>query len=59
VADHARVWARQMTVADPTHVVVAHQLREQLWQPRLLDGDPLIRDLADYDCAFRLDGQVA
>jgi hypothetical protein len=48
-----------MTVADPTHVVVAHQLREQLWQPRLLDGDPLIRDLADYDCAFRLDGQVA
>ncbi len=60
VADHARVWARQMTVTDPAHVATAQQLREQLWRPGPVDGDPLLRDLADYDRAFGLvDGQVA
>jgi hypothetical protein len=59
VADHARVWARRMTVTDPTHVAVAQQLREQLCQPRSVEVDPLLRDLADYDRAFGLDGQVA
>jgi hypothetical protein len=58
VADHARVWARHMTVSDPAHVDAARQLREQLWQPRVVD-DPLVRDLADYDRAFGLDGEVA
>ena len=29
VADHARVWARHMTVTDPAHVATARQLREQ------------------------------
>jgi hypothetical protein len=59
VADHARVWARHMTVTDPVHVATAAQLREQLWQPRGVDDDGLLRDLADYDRAFGLDGQVA
>jgi transposase len=59
VADHARVWARHMTVTDPAHVVCAQQLREQFAQPRRVD-DELTRDLADYDRAFGLiDGQVA
>ncbi len=58
VADHPRVWARRMTVTDPAHVATAHQLREQFWQPRLADDDSLLRDLADYDRAFGLNGQV-
>ena len=29
VADHARVWARHMTVTDPAHVAIAQLLREQ------------------------------
>lgn len=59
VADHARVWARHMTVTDPAHVETAQQLREQFAQPRVID-DELTRDLADYDRAFGLiDGQVA
>jgi transposase len=59
VADHARVWARHMTVTDPAHVVTAHQLREQFARRRTRD-DELTRDLADYDRAFGLiDGQVA
>lgn len=59
VADHARVWARHMTVADPAHVVIAKQLREEFARPRTLDDSSLIRDLADYDRAFGLDGEVA
>lgn len=60
VADHARVWARGMTVTDPAHVATAQQLREQLWRSHRVDEDPLVRDLADYDRAFGLtDGQVA
>jgi hypothetical protein len=59
VADHARVWARHMTVTDPTHVVTAHQLREEFARPRTSSAE-LTRDLADYDRAFGLiDGQVA
>jgi transposase len=58
VADHARVWARGMTVSDPAHVAAAAHLREQLWQPRITE-DPIVRDLADYDRAFGLDGEVA
>lgn len=59
VADHARVWARHMTVTDPTHVAAAQQLREQFSRPRTLDDNAFVRDLTDYDRAFGLDGQVA
>ena len=56
VADHARVWARHMTVTDPAHVHTAAVLREQFRQPRRVDtSDALVRDLADYDRAFGLD----
>lgn len=59
VADHARVWARHMTVTDPAHVETAQQLREQFTRPPTCDDDELLRDLTDYDRAFGLDGQVA
>lgn len=61
VADHARVWARGVTVADPGHVATARVLREQFREPRTVAGDDLSRDLADYDRAFGLtsDGEVA
>jgi Helix-turn-helix domain of resolvase len=55
VADHARVWARGLTVTDPAHTATARRLRQELRQPRPsgLPGD-LVRDLADYDRAFGL-----
>jgi transposase len=56
VADHARVWARHMTVTDPAHVVIARQLREQFSRPRTRDDSALARDLADYDRAFGING---
>ena len=56
VADHARVWARHMTVTDPAHVEVARVLREAFSRPRAVIDDPLRRDLADYDRAFGVDG---
>ncbi len=61
VADHARVWARHMTVTDPVHVAIAEQLRTEFGRPRArVDDDGLLRDLADYDRAFGIiDGQVA
>ena len=60
VADHARVWARHMTVTDPAHVAVAEQLRTEFGRPRTPDDGGLLRDLADYDRAFGLiDGEVA
>jgi transposase len=55
VADHARVWARHMTVTDPVHVAAARQLREQFGRPPTRH-DHLVRDLADYDRAFGVDG---
>jgi transposase len=56
VADHARVWARHMTVTDPVHVAAAKQLREDFARPRTRDTDSaLVRDLADYDRAFGVD----
>ena len=63
VADHARVWARGITVTDPAHAQAARRLRQEFHQPRSQRpaGD-LTRDLADYDRAFGLttaDGQVA
>jgi hypothetical protein len=46
-----------MTVTDPAHVAIAHQLREDFTRPRTRDDDSgLVRDLADYDQAFGIDG---
>ena len=62
IADHARVWARHMTVTDPVHLDQARRLREEFNRPRgHVDDSTLVRDLADYDRAFGLDdsGQVA
>jgi transposase len=56
VADHARVWARHMTITDQAHVAVAAQLREEFTRPRTGDDLALVRDLADYDQAFGIDG---
>ena len=53
VAEHARVWARGMTITDPAHLEAAKTLREQFRAPRpVAAGDDLVRDLADYDRAF-------
>ena len=55
VADHARVWARGLTVTDPAHVQTARRLRQEFRQPRpSRPGGDLTRDLADYDRAFGL-----
>ena len=35
------------------------RLREQFACPRTFDDNELLRDFADYDCAFGLDGPVA
>jgi transposase len=63
VADHARAWARGLTITDPVHAETARRLRQEFRQPHPagLPGD-LARDLADYDRAFGLitaNGQVA
>jgi len=64
VADHARSWARGLTITDPSHVAAAKVLRERFLTPRPVpevEAD-LVRDLAEYDAAFGvtgLDGQVA
>jgi hypothetical protein len=56
MADHARVWARGVTVTDDLHRKSAQALRERFREPRAgADGD-LTRDLADYDRAFGLTG---
>lgn len=55
VADHERVWSRGVTVTDTAHVEAARRLRHEFQQPRPRpDGDPMLRDLADYDRAFGL-----
>ena len=63
-ADHARVWARGLTVTDPAHLQTARRLRREFRQPSSSQapGSDLFRDLADYDRAFGLtaaDGEVA
>jgi len=62
VADHARVWARGMTITDPAHLEAAARLRKMFQQPRaVVSGgngvDDLARDLTDYDRAFGLVGE--
>lgn len=57
IAEHARVWARGMTITDPAHLETAKALREQFRAPRpVAAGDDLVRDLADYDRAFGIGG---
>ncbi|WP_203569000.1 IS21 family transposase [Aestuariimicrobium ganziense] len=58
VGEHPRVWARGVTLTDPAHVETAGRLRREFQQPRPRPaGDPLVRDLADYDRAFGLTGE--
>jgi hypothetical protein len=63
VAQHARVWARGMTVTDPAHLATAKLLREQFRQSSTLRREDaeeeLRRDLTDYDSAFGLSGEFA
>nr|WP_253255137.1 hypothetical protein [Corynebacterium striatum] len=60
VAEHQRSWARGMTVTDPAHVTIAAALRHDFEHPAPPEGDDvgMVRDLADYDRAFGLEGQV-
>lgn len=55
VADHARVWARGMTITDPTHKRTAAVLRSAFQAPRPTPSQDLSRDLGDYDRAFGLE----
>jgi transposase len=56
VADHARVWARGMTITDPAHQRNAAALRAAFQTPRTTpSSQDLVRDLADYDRAFGLE----
>ena len=64
VSEHQRAWARGSTITDPEHLATAALLRKQFHHPRAgaAGDDPardLHRDLADYDRAFGLDGQVS
>ncbi|MGO9083202.1 MAG: Mu transposase domain-containing protein [Streptosporangiaceae bacterium] len=46
VADHARVWARGITVTDPGHAHTARRLRQEFRQPRIsAPAGDLVRDL--------------
>ncbi len=58
IADHARVWARGMTVTDPAHVQAAAVLRQQFKAPRAAVVDDLTRGLGDYDRAFGIDSEA-
>jgi hypothetical protein len=64
IAEHARVWARGMTVADQAHVEAAARLRKQFQQPRAVatadaGDEDLVRDLSDYDRAFGLGEEIS
>jgi hypothetical protein len=53
VAEHARLWARGMTITNPAHVEMAKRSRTQFQQPGPISVvDELFRDLGDYDRAF-------
>lgn len=58
VTEHPRVWARGLTITDTAHVETARKLRQAFQQPRTqAASDGLVRDLADYDRAFGLQGR--
>jgi hypothetical protein len=55
VADHARCWARQQTIADPAHLDAARALRRERLTVLPPTQTPVQqRSLADYDAAFGL-----
>ncbi len=54
VAEHARRWARHLTLSDSAHVQRAALLRQAFQRPRTHQAEDLTRDLADYDRAFGL-----
>lgn len=58
IADHARVWARGMTITDPAHVQQATLLRAAFKAPRAESIQDLTRDLGDYDRAFGIDSEA-
>ena len=58
VAEHSRVWARGNTITDAHHVSIAAGLRQQYRHRQEATSDGLTRDLADYDRAFGLTGEV-
>lgn len=57
VSEHARRWARAMTVTDPAHVATAATLRQAFQKPApaALEEAGMMRDLREYDRAFGLD----
>jgi transposase len=57
VGTHQRIWARQQTVTDPTHVATAARLREAFGGKPFhhASDDDLVRNLADYDARFGVD----
>jgi hypothetical protein len=58
ITEHPRVWARGVTITDTAHVETARRLRQEFQQPRTQAvSDGLVRDLADYDRAFGLQGR--
>lgn len=58
ITEHPRVWARGLTITDTSHVETARKLRQAFQQPRTQAvSDGLVRDLADYDRAFGLQGR--
>lgn len=64
IADHARVCALGMTVANPPHVEAAARLRKQFQQPRAVAAadagdEDLLWDLCDYDRAFGLGEEIS
>ena len=59
VAEHARVFARGQVVSDPAHVEMARVLRRAFQaRPSRVADENLTRDLADYDRAFGLVGEL-
>ena len=59
VAEHARVFARGQVLSDPAHVETARVLRRAFQaRPRTSVDEGLTRDLADYDRAFGLVGEL-
>lgn len=59
ITEHPRVWARGLTITDTDHVRTAKRLRQEFRQPspQPAASDDLVRDLADYDRAFGLNGE--
>lgn len=59
VAEHARRWVHGVTVSDPAHVQSAAVLRRAFQAPAPAPAnDEFTRDLADYDRAFGLAGEL-